>query len=157
MRMPHLRSRLRQISDGLLLLAIAQWSARSVAGTALPVVCAPGTCGTNATAWTANPKDATAIPSANSLTIQQHANDVTLNWASFNIGAGGKVIFQQPASTSIALNRIFSANPSNIFGTLTANGQIYLLNANGFLFGSGASVNVGSLLASSLNITDATF
>ena len=87
----------------------------------------------------------------------QTTNTATLNWQSFNIGANGKVVFNQPSSSSIALNRIFDTNPSSSFGTLTANGQIYLINANGFLFGAGANVNVVGLLASSLNLIDATF
>src|SRR6202044_3555085 len=100
---------------------------------------------------------ATAVQSGKTLTVDQTSNTATLNWASFNIGAGGKVVFTQPAATSIALNRIFDTNPSSIFGTLTSNGQIYLINANGFLFGPGATVNVGGLLASTLNLTDANF
>jgi filamentous hemagglutinin family protein len=100
---------------------------------------------------------ATAVQTGNSLSVTQTSSTATLNWSSFNIGAAGKVAFQQPSSSSIALNRIFDANPSSIFGTLTANGQIYLVNANGFLFGSGAVVNVGGLLASSLNLSDKTF
>jgi filamentous hemagglutinin family protein len=101
--------------------------------------------------------NASAVQSGNTLSVLQTTNTATLNWSSFNIGANGKVVFNQPSSTSIALNRIFDTNPSSIFGALTANGQIYLINANGFLFGAGATVNVGGLLASSLNLSDATF
>ena len=91
------------------------------------------------------------------LTVQQSSANATLNWASFNVTSDGKVVFQQPSTSSIALNRIYDANPSSIFGSVSANGQIYLINANGILFGSGATVNVAGLVASSLNITDATF
>ncbi len=100
---------------------------------------------------------AAAVQSGHTLTVAQSSNTATLNWSSFNIGASGKVVFKQPSSTSIALNRIYDSNPSSIFGTLTANGQVYLINANGFLFGSTATVNVGGLLASSLNMSDKTF
>lgn len=128
---------------------------RSFAGPQLPVPCQPVSCGTNVSFLGSG--QAKLTPSANSLSINQTTNTATLNWSSFNIGAGGKVTFQQPASTSIALNRIFDANPSSIFGALMANGQIYLINANGFVFGPTATVNVGGLLASSLNLSASTF
>ena len=91
------------------------------------------------------------------LTVDQASNSATLNWQSFNIGANGSVTFQQPSSSAVALNRIYDANPSSIFGSLSANGQIYLINANGFVFGATSKVNAAGLIASSLNITDNTF
>ncbi|HEY2684640.1 MAG TPA: filamentous hemagglutinin N-terminal domain-containing protein, partial [Steroidobacteraceae bacterium] len=126
------------------------------AATPLPVPCAPGGCGSNANSFVSKGA-ATAVQSGNSLKINQTSNDATLNWASFNIGANGKVTFAQPNAGSIALNRIYDANPSSILGSLNANGQIYLINANGFLFGSTARVNTAGMIASSLNISDSTF
>ncbi|HUI58599.1 MAG TPA: filamentous hemagglutinin N-terminal domain-containing protein, partial [Steroidobacteraceae bacterium] len=76
-----------------------------------------------------------------------------LNWRSFNISSDGKVTFQQPDASSVALNQIFQSDPSKILGALGANGTIYLINQNGILFGPGAKVNVGSLVASSLNLS----
>jgi len=125
------------------------------AGTQLPVPCAPGACKNNNAFVTSGA--ATAVQTGKTLAVNQTSNNATLNWASFNISADGKVVFQQPSSTSVALNRIYDANPSSIFGALTANGQIYLINANGFLFGATSTVNVAGLIASSLNITDSTF
>jgi filamentous hemagglutinin len=129
---------------------------RSAAATHLPVPCATGACANGPSTLVTSGK-ATAAQSANTLTVNQTTNSATLNWASFNVSADGKVVFKQPNSSSIALNRIFDAGPSSIFGNVTANGQIYLLNPNGLIFGSSSVVNVGSLLASSLNMTDATF
>jgi filamentous hemagglutinin len=154
MRKPH--TLLYRLGNGLFLCVLAQWSGRSMAATALPVPCVANSCGANAKGFVTTGA-ATATQSGTTLSVTQTTSTATLNWSSFNIGAGGKVVFQQPSSSSIALNRIFDANPSSIFGTLTANGQIYLINANGFLFGSSAVVNVGGLLASSLNISDKTF
>src|SRR3981081_3895753 len=57
---------------------------------------------------------ASAVQSGNTLTVQQTTNAATLNWQSFNISADGKVVFQQPTNTSVALNRIYDANPSKI-------------------------------------------
>src|SRR5262249_7623441 len=90
-------------------------------------------------------------------TVNQATNQAILNWSSFNISADGKVQFVQPGANSVALNRIYQQNPSSIFGQLTANGQVYLVNPNGILFGSSASVNVGGIIASSLQITDDKF
>jgi filamentous hemagglutinin family protein len=156
MRLRHDRSLLSRLGNGLLICAMAQWSGRSLAGPQLPVPCVASSCGNNVKGFVSS-GNATAVQAGNTLSVSQTTNTATLNWSSFNIGANGKVVFQQPASSSIALNRIFDANPSSIFGALTANGQIYLINANGFLFGSGAAVNVGGLLASSLNLSDANF
>ncbi len=122
----------------------------------LPVPCVAGNCGANASGFVSS-GSATAVQSGSNLTVQQSTAQAALNWASFNVGKGDSVTFEQPSSSAIALNRIFDSNPSSIFGTLTANGQIYLINANGFVFGSTATVNVAGLIASSLNMTDATF
>jgi len=75
-----------------------------------------------------------------------------LNWDSFNISPDSEVEFVQPSATHIALNRIYQSNPSHILGAITANGRVYLINQNGFLFGSQSSINVNSLVASSLSI-----
>ena len=140
------------------LYAVCLHGANALAANVLPVPCVPGACGKSTSFVATSPTNAaTAVQSGNTLTVHQTSNDVTLNWASFNVGTGDKVVFKQPASTSIALNRIYDANPSSIFGTLTANGQIYLINANGFLFGATSTVNVAGMIASSLNITDKTF
>src|SRR5271170_1274404 len=117
------RSPLSRLGNGLVVCAFLNWSGRSPAGPQLPVPCAPGTCGPNASTWVTG-GHATHSQSGNQLSISQQTSTATLNWSSFNIGAGGKVVFTQPASASIALNRIFDANPSSIFGALSANGQI---------------------------------
>jgi filamentous hemagglutinin family protein len=92
-----------------------------------------------------------------SMTIKQATDRAILNWNSFNIGAGNAVQFNQPNASSTALNRIYSADPSVIAGRLTANGQVYLYNQNGIVFANGAQLNLGGLVASSLNIDDAAF
>jgi filamentous hemagglutinin len=149
-------AQMSRIGHGILLPAIGLGiGGIAFSATQLPIPCAPGACGNNNSFVTAGA--ATAVQSGKTLAVTQTSNNATLNWASFNISADGKVIFQQPSSTSVALNRIYDANPSSIFGSLTANGQIYLINANGFLFGATSRVNVAGLIASSLNITDSTF
>ncbi|OAL86764.1 two-partner secretion domain-containing protein [Acinetobacter terrae] len=91
------------------------------------------------------------------MTIQQNSQNVAINWQSFNINRGESVNFVQPNSRSIALNRVLGSDASNIMGNLSANGKVFLINPNGVLFGKTASVNVGGLVASTLNIADADF
>ena len=88
-------------------------------------------------------------------TIRQASPNLSLNWQSFNVGAQETVNFVQPSASAIAINRILDSNGSQIMGRVNANGQIYLINPNGILFGSGAQINVGSLVASTLDIQDA--
>ncbi|TKB65028.1 MAG: filamentous hemagglutinin N-terminal domain-containing protein [Nitrospira sp.] len=91
------------------------------------------------------------------LTIQQTTDRAILNWQSFSIGANETVRFDQPSINSIALNRVTGVDPSVILGSLQANGRIFLLNPNGILFGVGAQINVGGLLATTLQIRDDDF
>ena len=91
------------------------------------------------------------------LTVKQSSQNLVIDWQSFNIAKGETVQFLQPNSSSVALNRVTGTDPSSIFGSLSANGKVFLVNPNGVLFGPGAQVNVGGLVASTLNITDADF
>jgi len=91
------------------------------------------------------------------LRIDQHTDKAILNWQSFNVGKENTVQFVQPGSSSVALNRINQQDPSRILGQIKANGQVYLYNKNGFVFGKDSVVNTNSLLASTLNITDDVF
>jgi filamentous hemagglutinin family protein len=99
----------------------------------------------------------TITTTGTTMDIVQTAEKVVINWNSFDIAAGYTVAFNQPDSSSIALNRVTGSDGSNILGTLTANGQIFLINPNGILFGEGAQVSVGSLVASTLSISDQDF
>ena len=91
------------------------------------------------------------------LTINQTTPKAILTWQQFNIAPNEVTRFIQPGTQSIALNRILDANPSQILGSLQANGSVILINPNGVMFGPNAQVNVGGLVASSLNLTDANF
>jgi filamentous hemagglutinin family protein len=99
-----------------------------------------------------------AVSSGNgSMTVTQTSQNAVLNWQQFNIGQGEAVRFVQPNSSAVALNRVLGADPSSILGSLSANGKVFLVNPNGILFGAGASVNVGGLVASTRNISDSDF
>ena len=93
---------------------------------------------------------------ANQLTVDQSTDKLIANWNSFNVGSAAKVQFNQPAASSTALNRI-SGSASEIFGRVTANGQLILVNPAGITFGSTAQVNAASVIASTLNLSDSNF
>jgi filamentous hemagglutinin family protein len=92
------------------------------------------------------------------MTVDQTTKNMIINWGTFNIGAMASVNFTQHSPTNSVLNRIGSTGGlSQIYGNLHADGQVYIINPNGILFGNGSTVNVNSLIASSLNITDDLF
>jgi len=91
----------------------------------------------------------------NTTNIRQSSNDLAINWQSFNVAADQVVNFFQPSATAIAINRILGNSASQIFGHLNANGQVWLINPNGILFGRGAEVNVGGFIASTFDVNNA--
>ncbi|MEI9995549.1 MAG: filamentous hemagglutinin N-terminal domain-containing protein [Rhizomicrobium sp.] len=93
----------------------------------------------------------------NSTVIDQKTGKLVINWDSFSIGAGGTVQFNQPGQNSIALNRVTGSQPTSIYGNLLANGQVWIINGNGVLFGKGSQTNVGGLIATTADIRDGDF
>jgi len=100
---------------------------------------------------------ATIAGGTGSMTINQSSQNAAINWQSFSIGKAEAVTFVQPNSNSVALNRVLGPDSSSIFGSLSANGKVFLVNPNGILFAKGAQVNVAGLVASTRNITDSDF
>jgi len=92
-----------------------------------------------------------------SLLIQQGTDQAIINWQQFNIAQGEHVMIQQPGASSVLLNRVIGNDPSSIFGQLTANGKIFLSNPNGVYFSPSARVDVGSLLATTFQISNTDF
>jgi filamentous hemagglutinin family protein len=97
------------------------------------------------------------VQSSTLTTVTQDKATAVQNWASFNVGTDHAVKFVQPDSNSRILNRIWDNDPSYINGRIDANGQVYLVNRNGIQFGKDSQINVGSLIASALNIKVKTF
>jgi filamentous hemagglutinin family protein len=91
------------------------------------------------------------------LNIQQTSDRAVINWQSFSVGAQEAVHFQQPSTTSATLNRVTGNTRSEIAGRITANGQVMLVNPNGILFTPSAKVDVGGMLATTLDIQDQDF
>ncbi len=83
-------------------------------------------------------------------------NRAVVEWSSFNVGSAARVDFAQPNAQSVLLNRVVGGSGnSQIYGSLTANGRIFIVNPFGVYFGGTSQVNVGSLIASSLDLTPA--
>ena len=108
----------------------------------------------------ANPTGMTVV--SGSASAQQNGSQLNvttsqsalLNWSSFNIQQGETTTFIQPSVNSVVLNEISGANPSQIFGSLNANGTVILANANGFYFGPNSMISVGgSFIATTAPLT----
>lgn len=87
------------------------------------------------------------------MTIDQSTSRAAIDWHGFDIGSQAQVNIRQPSTDSVLLNRIMGASPSQIFGSLSANGQVYLSNPNGLYFAPSASVNVGGLVATTHSLS----
>ncbi|WAW95651.1 filamentous hemagglutinin N-terminal domain-containing protein [Xanthomonas citri pv. malvacearum] len=89
--------------------------------------------------------------------VDQTSSRMALTWSAFDIGSTATMTFNQPTTTSVVLNLVQGGNPTQIFGNLTANGQVFLLNSNGVLLGSTANINVGGLVVSTLGTSVSQF
>ncbi|MQP68108.1 filamentous hemagglutinin N-terminal domain-containing protein [Niveispirillum sp. SYP-B3756] len=112
----------------------------------------------------ANPSDPTIVHgtvgfagSGPVLEVTQGSDKAIIDWRSFAIANGEVTRFIQPGSGAIALNRVTGDQASVLNGQLTANGQIFLINPNGILFGAGAQVDVAGLVATTANIDNQKF
>ena len=91
------------------------------------------------------------------LTVNQTSDKIAIDWQSFSIGNNESVVFMQPNVNASALNNVIGSLTSVIQGSLTANGQVILSNPNGIHIDPGANIDVGSLIASTLNISTQDF
>ena len=132
MKIPHLNGLLWRAFAGGLLLGFG-WHAPA-----------------NPTGMTVQSGSASAAANGPRLTVTTSPLAV-LNWHSFNIAAGETTIFNQPSAASIVVNRINDLNPSQIYGSLQANGMVVLMNASGFYFGPNAFIKTGGLIVSTAN------
>lgn len=145
---------------GILVLGPARTANADAARGAFPRACSGSVC-----AGAGGPNrwitygDASLARSGNTMTVKQTGDKAILNWETFDIGAGNTVQFVQDNSSSVALNRVWDPthNPTVINGGLTANGQVYIINRNGILFGKNSRVDVNTLVASTLDVTDEVF
>ncbi|WP_305533028.1 filamentous hemagglutinin N-terminal domain-containing protein, partial [Sulfuricurvum sp.] len=142
---PDFSSRFRILKGGKISLVVSALVAGSTMSFAAP---SGGTVTTGS---------ATINQSGSVTTINQSTNKASINWNSFSIAPSETVNFVQPSAQSVTLNRVVGTSQSLIQGAMNANGQVFLINPNGVLFTNGSQINVGGLVASTLNITDAKF
>ncbi|WP_143070642.1 filamentous hemagglutinin N-terminal domain-containing protein, partial [Polynucleobacter sp. QLW-P1DATA-2] len=95
--------------------------------------------------------------SGNVMNINQSTQRAVINWDSFNVGKNATVNFNQPNSGASTLNRVNGASQSMINGAVNANGQVIFVNPNGVVFGKGAEINTGGLVATTMNIKDSDY
>ncbi len=98
-----------------------------------------------------------STPSAGNLVVNQGSDKAIINWKNFDILNGESTKFVQPSSNSVALNRITDGNPTQILGSLSANGKLMVVNPSGVFFGKDSRVDVAGLIASTADTTDADF
>ncbi len=126
------------------------------------IALAVATCFSAGATW-ANPSKPVVVNGAasfaqngNLFTVTNSPNTI-INWGSFSIGASEITRFVQQSSASAVLNRVVGQDPSSILGSLQSNGRVFLINPNGIVFGTGSQINVGGLVASTLNLSNEDF
>jgi len=100
---------------------------------------------------------ATISQNGTTTNINQSTQKATINWQKFSVASNETVNFNQPNVNSITLNRVIGNEKSIINGALNANGQVWILNSNGVLFGKNASINTAGLLATTAQLSDTDF
>lgn len=139
-------------------LTVLHWSALAV-GVALAWGAVVGNAHANPTGGVAIVGQANMTTTGNQLlvTTQNGAgtNHSAINWQSFSIPAGNTTHFLQPSAASTSINRVVTNTPSAIFGTLSSNGNLVLVNQSGIAVGAGAVVDTAGFTASSLRMSDA--
>ncbi len=151
----------RNLIAGAISLALSPLAHGAPAPAHAAAPCAAPVCGPAALSATSHPLGGKVVSGSASITqvgnttdIRQSSADVAIDWLSFNVGSQESVEFVQPSASAVAVNRISGSNGSEILGHLDANGQVYLINPNGIIFGKGAEVNVGGLVASTLEVSE---
>ncbi|MDD5180834.1 MAG: filamentous hemagglutinin N-terminal domain-containing protein, partial [Gallionellaceae bacterium] len=121
------------------------------------------TCFTGQSALFANPLggvvasgQASIAAQGNVLTVTNTPNAI-INWQSFSINPAETTRFVQQSASSSVLNRVLGPDPSQLLGTLTSNGRVFLINPAGILVGQGARIDVAGFVASTLHLSNADF
>jgi filamentous hemagglutinin len=117
---------------------------------------------TDPTKWTGAKRPTQTVDKGKTkVTIKQTGQQALLNWETFNVGKDTTLTFDQSKGSEnvgqwIAFNKVSdpSANPTQILGNIKADGQVYLINPNGIIFGGSSQVNARGLTVSSLPVND---
>ena len=97
---------------------------------------------------------ATITQQGNSMTVDTSSHRTAINWKQFNVGSDNKITFNQPDGKSVTLNRVTGRDPSKIYGAVTSNGQLILVNPNGIMVGPKAHISSSALVASAGFLTE---
>ena len=89
-----------------------------------------------------------------SMIIDQSSNQAIIEWQSFDIGQNNSVTFNQPSINAGALNRVISGDPTTLAGSLSANGNVFVINENGVYFTTTATISANSFAASTLALSN---
>ncbi|RYF78523.1 MAG: filamentous hemagglutinin N-terminal domain-containing protein, partial [Comamonadaceae bacterium] len=93
--------------------------------------------------------------SGSTMTLNQSTQRAIVEWGAFSLATGKALNITQPGHRSVLLNRVTGiGQPSEIFGSISAPGHVYIVNPAGVLFGAGSQVNVGGLVASTLALSN---
>jgi len=82
---------------------------------------------------------------AGELHVRNVAEHTIINWDSFDIGSDALTEFHQLGADPVVLNRITDGNPTGIFGSLQANGSVFIVNPAGIVFGEGLIMNSSAI------------
>ena len=91
------------------------------------------------------------------VTINQASQRAFIEWNQFSIAKGETVKFVQPNAQSIAANKVVGVAPSEILGSLSANGRVILMNPNGIFFAKGSTIDAAGLIATTLDLDKQSF
>lgn len=80
-----------------------------------------------------------------------------IEWDSFSIGLSETTRFIQPSADAAVLNRVTGDLRSDLFGSLLANGKVFLINPNGVLVGKEGLIDTGSFAASAFDLSNEAF
>ncbi len=94
---------------------------------------------------------------ANRTVVTQTSAKAVIDWRTFSVGVGNSVQFVQPSASAIVLNRVTGTQQSQIQGSLTGNGQLWLLNPNGVLIGAGGQISSAGFLGTTHALADSDF
>ena len=94
---------------------------------------------------------ATIGAAGKTLSINQSSNNAIINWQTFSIASGETTRFFVPNSNSNTLNFVAAGNPSAIYGTLSSNGHLFLINPSGILVGASGRIDTAGFVGSTLN------
>ncbi|MEP9319604.1 MBG domain-containing protein [Pseudomonas sp. LABIM340] len=88
------------------------------------------------------------------MTVNTNSSRTAINWQRFSVGADNRITFNQPDGKSVTLNRVIGSDPSKIYGAVTSNGQLILVNPNGVWIGPKAHISSSALVASAGFLTE---